>query len=216
MEDQELKLLWKQYDKKLNEFLTLNYKNMEDIGKLKASSALRPVRTIKIVSVVLGFLWILFLGFLLVHSLEFSKPFFIISVGILFVIYAIAVGIYIKHLVLISQFDASKTVMEAQQKLASLQTSLLRVVRLLFLSIPLYSTWYLTFDWIKNAPVTFWLIQVPIILFFTFLGIWLYKNINYKNSHKKWFRLLFNSPEWTGMIKAREFLDQIKEYKKED
>lgn len=213
MEDQELKLLWKQYDNKLKEALSLNYKNMKEIQKLKATSALKPVKRIKIVAIILGILWVSFLGFLLVHSLSFSKIFFLVSVGILFIIHVIAIAVYIRHLILIYQFDNSLTVMDAQQKLATLQVSLLWIVRLLLLPLPLYSTWYLTFDWIKNSPQTFWLIQVPIILFFTFLGIWLYRNINYKNSHKKWFKILFNSPEWTGTIKAMEFLDQIKQYK---
>lgn len=215
MEELELRSLWKAYEQKLETSLSLNYENMKEIQKMKARSALRPVKAIKWVAVCLGFLWILFLGYLIVNSFAWKNIFFTSSISILFIIYSIAVIIYIRHLVLINQFDESATVVEAQEKLAALQTSFLQAVRLLFLTMPLYCTWYITADWIKNAPLTFWLIQIPIILFFSFLGIWLYRNINYKNSQKRWFKILFSSAEWTGVLKAREFMDRIREFKSE-
>lgn len=215
MEEQELKLLWKQYDHKLETLLVLNKNNMEAIQKLNARSALQPVIRVKWAGIVLGFFWVLFLGLLMWRAAAWANIFFVVSVGLLFIIYFIALCIYISHVVLIYQFDNSGTVMEAQQKLATLQTSGLQVTRILFLTLPLYATWWISFDWVSAHPAVFCFIQVPAVLALTFLGIWLYKNIDDKNSHKRWFRLLFNNPEWTGVIKAKAFLEEISQYQKE-
>jgi hypothetical protein len=41
----------------------------------------------------------------------------------------------------------------------------------------------------------------------------LYRNISYENAHKKWFKILFNSPEWTSLIKANDYLLEIERFK---
>jgi hypothetical protein len=61
----------------------------------------------------------------------------------------------------------------------------------------------------------FWLIAVPIALLFAYASIWLYRNINYRNMDKKWFRILFGSSEWTSVIKATNFINEIDEFRKD-
>jgi len=59
----------------------------------------------------------------------------------------------------------------------------------------------------------FWLIAFPVTLLLALAAIWLYRNISLKNSHRKWFKILFNSREWTSVIKAMEFMKEIEAFK---
>jgi hypothetical protein len=68
---------------------------------------------------------------------------------------------------------------------------------------------------ISSAPLAFWFITVPITAGFAAIAIWLYVNINTANVDKKWFRFLFSSKEWTGIVDAAAFLNEIEDFKKE-
>jgi hypothetical protein len=215
MTEVQLLQIWKSYDEKLEKSLLVNAKNIADIQKLKASSALHSLKGIKWLGILLGVVWVLFIGFLLWHSLSFSKIFFVVSAAIHLIVSFIAIGVYIKHLVLIHQFDNSQSIVEAQQKLIMLNTSSLQVLRLLLVQLPVFSTFYITFDWIQQSPLSFWLIQVPVVLLQTVLGIWLYRNLQYKNHDKKWFKWLMGSGEFAPVKRAMDFLNEIETYKQE-
>ncbi|KYG73002.1 hypothetical protein [Roseivirga echinicomitans] len=216
MEEKDIMDLWKAQDAKLEKSLAINFELLQEVKRQKATSALKKARNVKIFAIVVGILWVAFVGFLIYHSLEFSKIFFLVSAGIHLVVTVIAIATYIKHLVLMDEANNSKTVVEAQQKLNEMQTSFLWIVRLSFVQMPVFTTWFISFQWIETSPETFWGIHVPTVLLFTWLGIWLYRNINYRNANKKWFKVLFNSPEWTSVIDAMGFLEEIEEYKKEN
>jgi hypothetical protein len=215
MNEVQLMQIWKSYDEKLEKVLSLNMASITEIQKLKASSALRPSKGIKWIGILFGIVWVFFVGFLLWHSLSFSKIFFVVSAAINLIVSSIAIAIYIKHLVLIKQFDNSETIVEAQQKLVMLNTSNLQVLRLLLVQLPVFSTFFISFDWIQQSPLSFWLIQVPIVLLQAILGIWLYRNLHYKNHDKKWFKWLIGSGEFAAIKKAMDFLNEIEAYKQE-
>jgi hypothetical protein len=215
MEDMELKLLWQNYDAKLERSLALNVKTMEEIHKLKAGSALRGFKGTRWLGIVFGVLWVLFIGFLICHSLEVSKIFFVLSASVHLIVSLVAVVVYIRHLRLIDQFDNSQTVLEAQEKLMILNASNLKVLGLLLLQLPVFSTFYITFDWIRNDPQSFWLIQMPIVLIEALIGIWCYRNLDEKNRHKKWFKWFMSKGEFGSISKALSFLQEIELYKKE-
>jgi hypothetical protein len=69
---------------------------------------------------------------------------------------------------------------------------------------------------ITQGGTMFWLIEGSAVGLLTYGAVWLYRNIHYRNMHKKWFRVLFNSPEWTNVIKAMSFLQEIEEWKKNE
>lgn len=215
MTEVQLLQIWKSYDEKLEKSLLVNAKNIADIQKLKAASALHSLKGVKWLGILFGIVWVLFVGFLLWHSLSFHKIFFVVSAVIHLVVSIIAIGVYIKHLILIHQFDNSQSIVEAQQKLVMLNTSSLQVLRLLLVQLPVFSTFYITFDWIQQSPLSFWLIQVPIVLLQAALGIWLYRNINYKNHDKKWFKWLMGSGEFAPVKRAMTFLNEIETFKQE-
>ena len=158
--------------------------------------------------------WLL-LVFLLVNSLAWSKIFFVVSVAAIsgFNIYAIIV--YIQHTVLIAEIDNSESLIEVQERTARLKASTLQATRVLFLQTPFYATFFWNFQWMKEGPVSFWLIAFPVALLLAGGAIWLYRNIHQGNSDRKWFKLLFSGREWTSVIKAMDYLKEIEEYKKQ-
>ena len=222
MEDLTLKEIWKEYDRKLEESKILNMQSwilnlqcFEAIQTQKAKKRLNTLATFKKWVIALGIVWVLFLVFLIYHSLVYSKIFFVISAGAIALFTTYAIIIYIRQVTWIRQIDNSESIVETQKKLALLQSSTLKVVGILFLQSPFYCTWFFTPEWAMAGDPGFWFIAVPVALLFTWLSIWLYRNISYKNVDKKWFRIMFNSIEWTAIIKAQKFIDEIEEYKRD-
>ncbi len=222
MEDNELKNMWKEYDRKIEESKILNLQSwvlnlqaFEYIKTEKAKSKLNALSRQKKWMIALGFVWLFFLIFLIVNSLEFSKAFFIISVGCIALFTLIAIVTYIRHVILIDEIDNSESLVETQEKAAKLQSSTLQTGRILFLQTPFYSTFFWSQQMITDAPLAFWTISFPIAIFFVWLSVWLYRNISFKNVNKKWFKILFSSSEWTSVTKALQYLEEINEFKKE-
>ncbi len=220
MDDIELKNIWQAYDQKLEEARilnlqswVLNFKSYEAIQTQKAKSKLNSLARFKIWAILAGIVWILFLLYLVYHSLVFSKIFFIISAGIIALITLVAVIVYSRQVIWIRQIDNSESIVVVQQKIAKLQASTLQIVRILFLQMPFYTSFWFTPKWVMSGDPGFWFISLPITLLFVFFAGWLYWNINYKNVDKKWFKLLFNSPEWTSVTKAIHFIKEIEAYK---
>jgi hypothetical protein len=221
MEDLELKTLLAAYNQRLEEAKVLNLQSwflnvkcFEDLQKQKAKSKLKSLITFKLFAIALGFLWILFLGNIFYFLLQTSRIFFTISVGVIFIINLAAIIVYVNHIVEISKINNSENVMKAQEQIARLKLSTLKIMRILFLQTPFFCTFWWNTKMIANNPQAFWLISFPIALLFTFASIWLYKNISLKNADKKWFRILFNSPDWKSLVRANGFLHEIETFKK--
>ncbi|PZX60437.1 hypothetical protein LV84_00716 [Algoriphagus ratkowskyi] len=214
MQDIQLQEIWKSYDRKLEEQLVFNRKNASDITKMKVKSELTSMRPIKIFTVLLGILWIIFLDVLVINLLPIGNLFFLISAGFISLVNKIAVGIYLYQLILIYVVNINRPVMSTQKKIAGLTTSTLWVTRILMLQLPFWTTFFLNSSWIGSANPFFWGIQALITLAFAAVSIWLFINIRYENRDKPWFKFLFGSYEWTPIMKAQEMLVQIKDYEK--
>jgi hypothetical protein len=222
MKDIELQDIWKAYDQKLEESRILNMQswvlNLQSFTMMqsfKAQDRLRRLSGFKIRVIVFGLPWVCFLGFL-VSSVPFHiNPYFSISAIIVLAINISSIGGYIYHIVLISQVNYEGTITDTQQKLASLQTSTLSVIRIAWLQMPFYTTWFWHPVWVDFADPYFLGSAVSVTLLFTWLTVYLYRNTTPQNMHKKWIKLLVgNSPEYTAVLKAREFISDIDNFKR--
>ncbi|MEO6819809.1 MAG: hypothetical protein ABI204_08795, partial [Ginsengibacter sp.] len=219
----ELKDLIASYNHKLEEAKVLNLQSwvlnrqcFETLQQQKAKAKLKSLVNLKIVAVVWGVIWVAFLGFLFFHSLEISKIFFVLSTGAIILITTAAIIVYIYHIILINRINNSENVLKTQETLAHLKLSTINITRILFLQAPFYCTFWWSISFIVNDPLPFWLISFPVALAFTLASLWLWKNISMKNAHKKWFKILFVSPEWNSLIKANNFLEEINNFRKEN
>jgi len=222
MEDLTLQNLWKEYDRQLEESRLLNLQawalnkqTFEMLQTQKAKSKLNRLATFKKWAIALGIGLVVLLCFLIFSRITWQGIFFNISMGMIALFTLLAVIAYIRQVVLIHEIDESNSIVETQQKLAVLQSSTLRITGILWLQMPFYCTMSLTPAMFVNGGIKTWVISIIVTGLFTFAAIWLYKNIHYKNRHKKWFKLLFSSLEWTYVTKAIEYIDEIDRFKKE-
>lgn len=217
MEDIELKKMWNACNNNINEAKILNLqswavniKTFEYLQTVKAQSKLNSLARLKKWAVALGVLWVVFLA-LLIYGNRFQNLYFIVSVSMLLFFSIAAIVVYIKHIILINKINFSESIVDAQTKLTMLQTSSVTIIRLLWIQMPFYTTFFWSNKWL-TSDYKFWLTAFPITVFFTFLSVWLYKNISLKNVNKKWFKILLGK-EWTSLSTAKKYLTEIEEFK---
>lgn len=114
---------------------------------------------------------------------------------------------------LINKIDFSEPVLIIQEKLAKLKISTLRITRLLFLQLPVWTTFYLSENIFKNGNITLLIVQGIVTFSFAFVAIWLFINIKFDNRNKKWFQWIFNGKEWQPILQSMELLDQVNKFK---
>jgi len=216
MEDTEIINLWKSYDKKLEENLRFNKKNAEDITRIKVQSFLSSMKPMKIFIILAGIIWVGFVDTLIINLFHVASPFFLVSAGIHVLLNKVAIVIYFYQLILIYQVDISEPVMATQEKLVRLRSTTLWISRLLFLQLPVWTTFWWNEVMFQEWTVFQWIISGSVTLAFAFAAIWLFFNIKFENRDKKWFRLLFTGIEWNPLVKSMELLSQIDEYKSEN
>jgi hypothetical protein len=157
----------------------------------------------------------LFLDGLIYALFPFANWWFLGSAILQSLISKIAVGVYAYHLVLIDQVDLSAPVLESQEKIARLQASTLWVARLLFLQMPLWTTFYWNESMLSNGHPVLWAMQIIGTLGLAFISVWLFFNIKDKNRNQRWFKWIFDNAEWTPTLQAMEALERVKEYRQE-
>ena len=216
MEDTEIINLWKSYDKKLEENLLFNKKNAEDITKIKVQSFLSSMKPMKIFIVLFSLVWVGFVEILIFNIFDVASPFLLVSAAIHILLTKLAIGIYLYQLILIYQVDINEPIVATQEKLVRLRSTTLWISRLLFLQLPVWTTFWWNEVMLHEWNVFQWLITGSVTLAFAFAAIWLFFNIKYENRDKKWFRLLFTGIEWNPLVKSMELLSQIDEYKIEN
>lgn len=214
MENIEIINLWKQYDEKLEKSLSLNQKIVEELQQQKAKNALKPARNYKYLAVLNGLIYAGLIIYFLYYLNPFASIFIKASVTIHLIVTLVAVGMYVRQLVLINEIDRSENILQMQQKMATLKSSTLRVIGVCFLQMPVFVTWGISFELINNNPLAFWLIYVPIILLFAYAGIWLYRNIDMKNIDKRWLRIMFYGAEWNAILRSGKLLKEIETFEK--
>jgi len=222
MDDIQLNNILESYKQKIEQaqvlnrqFWVLNFQCFESLQKGKAGKKLKSLINFKLFAVGLGVLWVFFLSYLFYFFLDKASIFFVISCGTIIFFNLLAIIVYLHHVNLISKINNSESVIIAQERITNLKLSTLNITRILFLQAPFYCTFWWTINMIVDSPFSFWFISFPVALIFTFVSIWLYRNISMKNVNKKWFKILFNSPEWNSLEGANSFLEEIQVFKKE-
>ena len=219
MDQSEIINLWKAYDRKLEASLMLNKSNAIEITRLKTKSLLSSMTPLKIFTIIVGMLWVSIGGTivvnLFVHAYASVSPFFLYSAAFQLLLTAIGIGIYLYQLVLIHQMDITDTLIKTQKRLTHLKSSTLWVARILFLQLPVWTTFYWSMDLIKSGHLPYIFLNSVVTLLAIAVSLWLFINIRYENREKKWFKLIFEGKEWTPVIKAIELHKEIEAFERE-
>jgi len=95
-----------------------------------------------------------------------------------------------------------------------MQLSILKCVRISWLQLPFYTTWYLNYDLIFHGSLFFWTAQIVVSGFLCWLAIWAFRNINYKKLDSKWVQNFMRGYGFNSVNQAIDFIKEIEEFKK--
>jgi len=220
MEDEYLKGVWNYPNPEMEQYMAQQDPTFEMTQLKKAKAKLRSLLFPKIVGIVLGLGWMSFMFLLLylsfIHSPNsMGKHFFMGSVFLIFLSTGIAVILYAKDIFTIHQIDHTGSVTKTQRKLAELNDSILKSVRISWLQLPFYTTFYLNEGLLASGGPIFWIIQILATGTTVWVSIWLYRNINNPNIQNHWIRSLLQGYGYESLLQAEEFLKEI-EYFNDD
>ena len=216
MEETNFVLLWKKQYEKIDQSLAINKRILKETISQKAKSALRSLIRIKATGIVVAVIWLLLLGAALSFAiLHYSSAanYFIVSIAAIFLINVKALYDYIKHLAWVNNINYDGSITEIQKKLARLQLSIFQHVRVMFLQLPFWTTFYLSDKWFPQSVSWMYIIfQILFTALFTYIAFWLYKNISLANASKKWVQVLIQGAGGKSVSKALEFYKEIEEF----
>lgn len=220
MEDTEITEIWKSYDSIIKESKVLNLQSwvlnlrcFEQLQTQKVKSKLKSLIIPKIIGIVLGIGWILFLGFLFYYTL--SQIFMAVSLGMILLFSIAAVLIYIRDVFIIAHINYSENILQTQKKIASLQSSIINSVRVLWLQLPFYTTCYITNKLAATGGISFWIFQTPVTLLSGWLAVFLFKNISLENIGTKRVRGFLRGYGLSRISTALDFIKEIDAFKKD-
>lgn len=219
MNELELKKLWQTTNDTLEDCIVINKNNTDDITRIKVHNLLGTMKPIKIIILLVGILWVGFggisLGSIYLNSFSSTNKFFLFSASIQVGLTAMALLVYLYQLITIYQVDITDPILTTQEKLSNLKMSTLWITRILFLQLPVWTTFWWNETMLTDWGILQWAVILLFTISFTVMAIWLFFNIKYENRNKKWFQLIFSGKEWTPLMKSMELLEQVEDYKKQ-
>ncbi len=217
MEETNFVLLWKEQYEKIDQSLAINKQLLKEIISQKAESALQSLIRLKAIGIAALVIYLILLGIVLFYAITHyssAANYFIISIGIIFLINVKALFDYIKHLVWANNIVYDGSITEIQEKLTKLQLSILQHSRTMVLQFPFWTTFYLSDAWFPHSIGWGYIIfQILITGSFTFIAYWLYKNQTIQNVDKKWLKTLLQGSGGKSVMKALAFYKELEAFK---
>lgn len=222
MELDAIKSLWQAYDTKLEKSLKLNMHCLEQIQTQKVRSKLAPLYWHRVIEIALHIVAILLL--LVFLYFNFSDLPYAVSAFILLPFYITAIVMCLKQIKIIKGMDYSNDIVTIQSSLVMLQTHIVDYMRLAILFIPSFLAYpavvskviqdldlkSLSFmDLLAQYDGSWWQVQVKVTIILIPLCIWFYREVSYKNIHKKWLKDTIQRTSGTRVRKAIEFIKEL-------
>ena len=215
MEDTSFILLWKQHYEKIDQTLAINKRLLKELLTQKAESSLRRLLREKAFGIVAGVVWLLILGAPLGLALTHYHPaanYFIVSIGVIFLINLKALADYIRFAILIQSIAYDGSIVKIQEKLYRLQWSMIRHCRIMVLQFPFWSTFFLSSTWFpQHTPPGFIILQIGITGLLTYIAYWLYRNLTSAKLGNRWIKLFVASVGGKDVVAALGFYKELAE-----
>jgi hypothetical protein len=212
MSTDEFQEIWKAYDAKLERSLALNLRLLKDVQMQKARSELQRLIMTRVLMIVIGAIYetLLIVAFVYVRSqtvMAVSFAVFILCTGL-------AIFESAKDIAVIRGISYADNVVDTQVKLAGLRSSIIRTLRISWIQLPFWSTFFVSNALIRNGGREFLLIEVPIVMVFSGLAVFLYRNITVENAtRKKWVKRMIHGTGVRSVVRAMELMKEIEEFK---
>jgi len=214
MSTDEFQQMWKAYDVKLEKSLRLNLRLFQEVQSQKARSALRSLTVSRVIGIVIGILYVVLLVFAFWYVR--TQPVMAVSFAVFIICSVIAIGMYIRELGVIRTISYGGNIVDTQQKLAGIQSSIIWTLRICWVQLPFWSTFFVSNELLRKGGREFLAIEIPIVLSLTIAAVVLYRNITVENLHtKKWITWWIRGTGIKAVTRAMEFMQEIEEFKKE-
>ncbi|MBS1662843.1 MAG: hypothetical protein JST68_17495 [Bacteroidetes bacterium] len=204
----EFQSLWKQYDNKLERSLKLNQQLLEEIQGRKVRTSFGWAIAFKFMAIVLGIGWNALLGSLLWHFR--GNYVFVAASGLIILFTAYSICGYVLQILLMFQINLSKSILTTQKSLAHLEAVIVWTLRVAFLQAPVYAFLFVP----RGASVGYWVVLVLVALVLGAVSYWLYRRIRLGNLNG-WVKKMVDNEGGKSIARARAFIREIEEYKKE-
>ena len=214
MSTDEFQQVWKAYDAKLEKSLQLNLRLLQEVQSQKAKSVLRSFIASRILGIVIGILYLLLL--ILAFWYVRTQPVMAVSFAVFIICTVIAIGEYIHEIGVIQGISYGDNIVDTQRKLAGIQSTIIRTLRISWVQLPFWSTFFVSNELLRKGGREFWMIEIPITLVLTILAVVLYKNITIENAQKKkWVKKMIRGTGMKSLTRAMDFLKEIENFKNE-
>ena len=121
MKDNELLDIWKSYDQKLDQVLSLNKQLTYDITKNKLNKTINKLRNPKKIALFIGIPYALLLFFITTIAFIAGNPFVCFGFGVITIIMVIVIIQYFYHLSLINEINNDNNIIKVQEKISKLK-----------------------------------------------------------------------------------------------
>jgi len=214
MSTDEFQEIWKSYDRKLEKSLQLNMHLLKEVQSQKARSALRSFIAGRVIGIVIGILYLALLcvGIWWVRT----QPVMAVSFAVFISCTAIAIGEYIQEISVLRGMGYGDNIVDTQRKLAGIQTTIVRILRISWVQLPFWATFFVSNELLRKGGRMFLIVEIPIVLVLTILAVILFKNITIENAQKKkWVKSLITSTGIKSIARAMDFMKEIEDFKKD-
>ncbi len=212
MKDNELQNIWKSYDQKLDQVLSLNKQLTYDLTKEKLNKTINQLRRPKRAMLFFGIPYTLLLFSITLIALKAGSSFVSLGFGAISIIMTIVVILYFYHLNLINEINNNDNIIEVQEKISRLKISSFNCTKLALIQLPFWTICWVSYDALINSPWLYGGVNLAVFLGLTYLAYWLYKNLDIQNSDSKISRFFLSGSEWEPILRSSEILKQLKEY----
>jgi general stress protein CsbA len=213
MENIEFEKIWKSYDQKIENLITINKELAIDLTRQKLNRQINRLYLPKWTGIAIGVPYtILLISITVIASI--AKAYFV-AIGF-WVISLIMVALlihYFYHLYLISEVKSSEDIISTQEQLSKLKISSFNSINLAVFQLPFWSICWMSVDAFKASPFLYGGINLLVFLGLAYIAYWLYNQLSYKNEKSKVRDFFLSGREWEPIIKSSEILEQIEEYR---
>jgi hypothetical protein len=214
MSTDEFQELWKEYDTRLERSISMSRRIFAELQQQKVGSELRPLVRTRVLGIVIGFPWLALMVYC--GYLVRTQPVMVISFGVFFACTVLGIAGYIRDVSLILRISYADNIVATQRKLAGLQSTMFRDLRLAWLQLPFWASFFVSNALIRAGGPLLYYVELPIFLGLVVVAIFLYRNLKMENVQKKrWVAAMVRGAGSKRLARAIGLLKELEEFEKE-
>lgn len=211
MKEHELLNIWKNYDDKLDQVLSLNKKIVFDITKKRLFNTINILKRPKSILIMIGIPYTLIIFLVTFIAYQAGGLFVTLGFGSIGIIMTGVILSYFYHLYLINEINQSEEVIRVQKKITELKISSFNTTRLAIIQLPFWCICWISVDALESSPIIYGGVNLIILCIFIYVTYFIYSELSLENNHSRVSNFFLSGSEWEPIIKSSELLNELKE-----